>query len=191
MSAEWSPSIAERLNPRLMPRAARAVAGTRWYVVQTRPRAESWATANLERQGYRVFYPRAQKAVRHARAVRRELSPLFPGYVFVQRDISVETWRSVNGTFGVVRLIGCGDTPLPVPRGVVESLMSRAAADGKVDWTASLKPGQAVRVIDGPFGDFFGVLQSLDASGRVRVLLELMGRAVCVDLRYEALAPQA
>ncbi|MEI9886078.1 MAG: transcriptional activator RfaH [Rhizomicrobium sp.] len=165
--------------------------GARWYVVQTQPHAENRAIANLERQGFRIFCPRVRKTVRHARAVKHVFSPLFPGYVFLERDVAVEPWRSVNGTFGVIRLITQGEAPQPVPRGVVEALQSRMGGDGAMNWAPSFKIGQTIRITEGPFADLVGTLEQLDASGRVRVLLDLLGRSVSVALRHEALAPAA
>ncbi len=164
-------------------------ANERWYVVHTQPHAEGRAISNLERQGYRVFCPRTRKTVRHARRITSTLAPLFPNYLFVRLDAKRDLWRSVNGTPGVIRMITQGETPQPVPYGVVEALQSRLSADGTMSWTSSLKIGQAVRISDGPFVDFVGTLEHLDAAGRVRVLLDMLGRSVSVALRCEALAP--
>ena len=169
----------------------RSTLSARWYVVQTQPHAETRAFANLKRQGFDVFCPRVRKTVRHARTLKHVLAPLFPGYVFIKLDISCEPWRSVNGTFGVVRLITQRDTPLPVLRGVVEAMQRRMCDDGAIDWSHSFTVGQLVRIADGPLADFVGTLEQLDASGRVRVLLELLGRSVSVALRCETLAPAA
>jgi len=166
-------------------------ASERWYVVHTRPHAEGRAISNLKRQGYLVFCPRTRKTVRHARKATTTLAPLFPNYLFVQLDISRDHWRSVNGTRGVIRLITQGEAPLPVPLGIVESLQARMGNDGAMNWAPSLKIGQSVRICDGPFADFVGMLEHLDAAGRVRVLLDMLGRAVSVALRREALMPAA
>jgi transcriptional antiterminator RfaH len=155
--------------------------------VQTQPRAESRAAANLERQGFFVFYPRLRKTLRHARVTKQVLVSLFPSYIFVRRDVSAEAWRSINGTFGVVRLVANGDTPRPVPHGVVESLQARATEEGTLDWMATLHVGQAVRIVNGPLTDFCGQLEQLHDSGRVKVLLDLLGRSVSVETNREAL----
>lgn len=60
-----------------------------------------------------------------------------------------------------------------------------------MDWTPTFKIGQAVQIADGPFADFVGKLEHLDAAGRVRALLELFGRHVSVALRCEALIAAA
>ncbi|MGA7675019.1 MAG: transcriptional activator RfaH [Rhizomicrobium sp.] len=163
----------------------------RWYVVYTQPNAESRAMFHLERQGYRIFCARIRKIVRHARRTTSVLSPLFPNYLFLNLDVSLEQWRSVNSTTGVVRLVMQGEAPLPILRGIVEALQSHMGDDGAMDWTPALKIGQPVRISGGPFADLIGTLEQLDAAGRVRVLLDLLGRTVSVALRYEALSPVA
>jgi transcriptional antiterminator RfaH len=165
--------------------------GERWYVVHTQPHAEARAIVNLERQTYPVFCPCMRKTIRHARKLTHTLTPLFPNYLFVRIDVSRDRWRSVNGTRGVVRLITQGDRPLPVPEGIVEALQARMNSEGAMNWSSSFKVGQVVRLTDGPFADFVGTLEKLDASGRVRVLLDLLGRSVFVTLRCEALLPVA
>ncbi len=165
--------------------------GERWYVIHTQPHAENRAIINLDRQGYRIFCPRTRRTVRHARKAATTLAPLFPNYLFVQLDVSRDRWRSVNGTRGVIRLITQGETPEPVPIGIVESLRARMGNDGAMNWAPSLKIGQSVRISDGPFADFVGTLEHLDAAGRVRVLLDMLGRSVSVALRCEALMPAA
>jgi transcription antitermination factor NusG len=63
--------------------------------------------------------------------------------------------------------------------------------DGAIDWTPTFKIGQAVRIAEGPFAELLGTLEHLDAGGRVRVLLDLLGRSVSVALRCEALMSAA
>ena len=163
----------------------------RWYVIQTQPHAESKAAFHLERQCYRVFFPRYTKLVRHARRRTNVLAPLFPGYLFLRLDVSRDRWRSVNGTCGVVRLIMQGEAPQPVPCGIVEALKIQTGADGVMNWAPSFEIGQSVQIAEGPFDGFVGTLERLDAAGRVRVLLDLLGRSVSVALDMQALAPAA
>jgi len=167
------------------------VAGDRWYVAYTQSRAESRAVVHLERQGCIVFWPRYRKTVRHARRKKSVLAPLFPNYLFLRLDASRNLWRAVNGTRSVVGLISQGETPQPLPHGVIEDLIERTIAGGVFDWTPTFKIGQAVRIANGPFADLVGKLEHLDAAGRVRVLLGMLGQAVSVTLRCEALIAAA
>jgi transcriptional antiterminator RfaH len=155
-------------------------------VVNTRPHAEARAAFHLQRQQYRIFLPRIARTVRHARRTQHVLAPLFPTYLFVNLDLSCEPWRSVNGTYGVARLLMEDEAPRPVPRGVIEMLQARMESGD--DGLPVLRVGQAVRVCEGPFMDFVGTLERLDSSGRVRVLLDLLGRSVGVTLQRGALS---
>ena len=167
------------------------VVGARWYVVQTQRHAENQAVSQLERQDYRAFCPRYRKTVRHSRKTKSVLAPLFPNYLFVRLDVSRDHWRSINGTRGVVRLLMQGETPQPVPDDVINGLRAQTRADGTFDWTPNLTVGGPVRIVNGPFVEFLGTLQSLNAAGRVQVLLDLLGRSVSVALRSECLFPVA
>jgi transcription elongation factor/antiterminator RfaH len=164
-------------------------ADARWYAAHTQPRAESRAVYNLEMQGFRVLCPRFRKTVRHARKAKVVLAPLFPNYLFVHFDLSRDRWRSVNGTRGVVHLLMLGGMPQSVPNDFVDGVRARMRADGSVDWRPTLSVGDAVRIADGPFAAFLGTLEYLDAAGRVRVLLDLLGRSVPVHLRCEEIVP--
>ena len=161
----------------------------RWYVVHTQPHRETQAERQLANQGYRAFLPRFLRSRRHARKFETVLAPLFPRYMFVALDLTRDRWRSVNGTLGVERLLMRGSEPEPVPRGLVEQIAEAAGADGVVSCGRELKEGQSVRVTAGPFADLVGQLQSLDDSGRVRVLLEIMGGKVPVLLSETLVVP--
>lgn len=147
----------------------------RWYVVQTIARSEARADMQLRAQGFFTFFPRVQRTVRHARQLRTIQSAAFPGYLFVHLDVGRERWRSVNGTIGVSRLIMAHEAPAPVPEGVVETLISYVDDRGIAHFERDLREGQAVRIKDGPMAQAVGRLVRLDANGRVRVLLEIMG----------------
>src|SRR4029079_6714112 len=122
----------------------------RWYVVRTLPQRELQARIQLINQGFRVFVPRYLKNRRHARKLETVSAPLFPRYIFVVLDRTRDRWRSINGTFGVDRLLTQGGEPQPVPYGVVESLADVADSGGNIQFQFSLERGQAIRVTAGP-----------------------------------------
>jgi transcription antitermination factor NusG len=142
----------------------------RWYVVQTKTGAECTAAHYLAQQGFETFFPHFRRTIRHARQTKTVHAPLFPRYLFITLDLDRDRWRSVRTTIGVVSLVSYrDDTPMPVPVGVVEALMK----------DNSPVAGHRVRIMDGPFVDHIG---TLDADGRVQVLLELMGKAIPATL---------
>jgi transcription antitermination factor NusG len=96
----------------------------------------------------------------------------------------------VNSAFGVASLIMGGEQPMPVPCGVVESLMM-SENSGLVRLNNDPEIGQKVRILSGPFADALCRLVHLDDRGRVRVLLELMGTEVTAQLDRSSVAPAA
>ncbi len=168
--------------------------GPRWFAVHSLPHREAGAQQQLENQGFHTFLPRCLKARRHARKVENILAPIFPRYLFVVLDLDRDRWRSVNGTFGVARLVMMSDDrPHPAPRGVVEALI--ALADSRdvlgFDGGGRLTVGQKVRILAGPFAEQIGLLQRLNDNGRVRLLLDIMGGEIGVTLPSAALVPLA
>jgi transcription elongation factor/antiterminator RfaH len=159
----------------------------RWYVVHTQPHRESRAQAHLAAQGFRTFLPRHRKTVRHARKLKFVSAALFPRYLFVVLDLGRDRWRSVNGTFGVLRLVSGKENPTPVPAGIVESMAAGCGADGHVDLGSSLEIGDRIRVLSGPFADLVGELTRIDGAARVQVLLRLLGGEVPVSIERAVL----
>ena len=155
----------------------------RWLCVQSRPRKESFAAANLRAQSYHCFLPTVSKVVRHARKVQTIRVPLFPRYMFVRLDLSVEPWRPIISTLGVSALVRGLDRPKPVPVGVVEALLAARNAKGLIDFRHEVKVGDRVRIMSGPFFNLVGQLERLDDRGRVEVLISILGgeRSVVTD----------
>lgn len=171
---------------------SRALAGNeKWFLAYTLPKSELKAELHLGAQGFRTYLPQIWKTTRHARQLRTVRAPLFPRYLFVTLDLGRDRWLSVRSTVGVSSLFTTRDgQPVPVPAGIVESLIEQC--DGNVTrLDTRLVKGQHVRILSGPFADFVGTLQRLDATERVQVLLEMMGTSVPVTLHRSALSPAA
>jgi transcription elongation factor/antiterminator RfaH len=160
-----------------------------WFAVQCLARRERYAQQNLFNQQYHTFLPFFMKTVRHARQTRTVYQALFPGYLFIRLDLNVDRWRSVNGTFGVSRLVMSGERPAVVPDGIIENLINHADEKGSVRLDDGLKVGQSIKIVAGPMTDLIGELLSLDDNGRVRVLLEIMSGKIVVTLNREHLHP--
>jgi transcriptional antiterminator RfaH len=159
----------------------------RWFVVQTQSRrglqAEQQLVTNI------TEYSARTKSRRHARKFEIVSAPLFPGYLFVILDLDRDRWRSVNGTYGVDRLLTRAGVPEPVPHGLMEQLLAVTDAEGIVRHHPNLQYGQMVRVSAGPFANLVGRLQQLGDSGRVRILLEVLGGKVPVLLSEDCVVP--
>jgi len=85
----------------------------------------------------------------------------------------------------VTNLVMRGDLPHPVPRGVVETMVNSIDRNGLLRLDQGLVVGAQVRLTAGPFAERLGILDRLDGSGRVRVLLELLGGPIPVEVRRE------
>jgi transcription antitermination factor NusG len=158
---------------------------TRWHVVHTQPRREFYAKEQLQRQGFRVFLPKRLRTIRRARMIANVEAAFFPRYLFVELDLTRHPWRRVNGTFGVTSLVMRGDLPHPMPHGIVEMMVNSVDCDGFLRFDQDLIIGAKVRLAAGPFAEQLAILDRLDDSGRVRVLLEILGRPVSVEIRRE------
>src|SRR5215469_3670408 len=163
----------------------------RWYLVHTLPHNERRAQLHLGAQGFRTHFPTIQKTLRHARKLRTVRAPLFPRYIFLILDPGRDRWRSVWGTVGVSSIYTCEDRPVPVPEGIVETLIQNTDEANLALFTSGLTTGQSVRILSGPFANIVGKLERLDGAGRIRVLLDMMGTAVPVALRRGAICPAA
>jgi transcription antitermination factor NusG len=161
--------------------ARRLDEGERWYAVHTLPFGELRAQEQLENQGFRTFLPKRHKTVRHARKLRHVDAAFFPRYLFVGLDLDRDRWRSVNGTYGVSSLVMRAGRPHPVPRGIVEALIASADAHGILLFGDQLKVGGTIRLLAGAFAEQLATLESLDDSGRIRVLLDILGRKVSIS----------
>lgn len=145
-----------------------------WYVVATLPNREKLAAEQLKRQNFTTYFPRRMKTLRHARKSFDRIVSYFPGYIFISLDLNTDRWRSVNGTIGVRSLLMGGEYPLSVPRGVVENFLDVTDDAGFLKPLESLRPGDDVRVLNGPMADMIGKIDRLDGKHRARVLLDML-----------------
>ncbi len=109
---------------------------------------------------------------------------VFPGYLLVQMIMSEESWYVVRNTPGVTGFVGMGNVPTPLrPEEVAQILRRMEAEAPKVKVT--FKPGQKVRIVDGPFNDFIGTVAEIDMDRtKVRVMVSFFGRETPVELDF-------
>jgi len=110
----------------------------------------------------------------------------FPGYVLVQMEMTDETWHVVNGTRNVVGFLGSGGKPRPMPQREIDALKQQIE-DGVE--SPRLKVlfdiGEDVRVIDGPFASFNGVVEEvMEDKGKLIVSVSIFGRPTPVELDF-------
>lgn len=109
---------------------------------------------------------------------------LYPGYIMVQMILSDDSWYVVRNTPGVTGFVGMGNTPTPLRSEAVQGILRRMEASAP-QVRATFKQGQKVRIIEGPFADFIGVVDDIDeARTKVRVLVSFFGRETPVELDF-------
>lgn len=161
-----------------------------WYAVHTHPREEFKALGHLRRQGYTAYLPRYAKVIRHARRSEQVARPFFPRYLFVKLNLAVDGWRAIRSTVGVTDIVCFSEWPAPLPAGVIEALRCQENAYGLIELAtkSSLKPGDPVVVLSGPFAHQLGRCSSVSDDERVAILLDLLGRKVRVVLDADVVA---
>jgi transcriptional antiterminator NusG len=165
----------------------------RWYVVHTYSGYENKVKQNLEHriesmemrdQIYRVVVPdEEQIEIKNGqrRTVKRKM---YPGYVLVQMRLSDDSWYVVRNTPGVTGFVGLGTRPTPLEQDEVKKILKQMEEEApKIN--VNYQVGQAVKINDGPFTDFEGVVDGIDQErGRVRVMVSFFGRDMPVELDF-------
>ncbi len=109
---------------------------------------------------------------------------VFPGYILVNMILTEESWYVVRNTPGVTGFVGMGTQPTPLRPEEVAQILKRMEAEApRVKVT--FKPGERVRIIDGPFNDFRGTVSDIDMErAKVRVMVNFFGRETPVELDF-------
>jgi transcriptional antiterminator NusG len=109
---------------------------------------------------------------------------IFPGYVLVNMILTEESWYVVRNTPGVTGFVGMGNNPTPLRPEEVAQIVKRMEADAPTV-KVTFKVGERVRIIDGPFNDFRGVVSEIDMERtKVRVMVSFFGRETPVELDF-------
>ncbi len=109
---------------------------------------------------------------------------LFPGYIMVQMILTDDSWYVVRNTPGVTGFVGMGNQPTALRPEAVQNILRRMEATAP-QVRATFKTGQKVRISEGPFADFIGVVDTIDEERtKVRVLVSFFGRETPVELDF-------
>jgi transcriptional antiterminator NusG len=109
---------------------------------------------------------------------------IFPGYLLVQMILDDDSWYAVQDTPGVIGFVGMGDKPTPLRPAEVDAIMARMEAEApKIKVT--FEAGEKVRIVDGPFDGFIGMVDSIDMErATVHVMVSFFGRETPVELDF-------
>lgn len=110
----------------------------------------------------------------------------FPGYILVKMILTDETWHIVKETPKITGFVGDKVKPVPVPETEVQKMTNRIAeGQMKPKHKISFSEGENVRVIDGPFSNFSGIVEDVNQDkGKLKVLVSIFGRSTPVELDF-------
>ncbi|RPJ72981.1 MAG: UpxY family transcription antiterminator [Desulfobacteraceae bacterium] len=156
-----------------------------WYVLHTKSRHEVVVFEGLQKKSVEAFLPRVK--VRSTRRDRKALihTPLFPGYLFIRTDLQPRAHLEIVKTAGVVRLIGTSQGPVPVPAETVQSLKIMVASERPITTGSTLRPGDRVMVVQGPFAGVTGTFTRYRSQDRVIVHIDALGQYAAVEVNEE------
>jgi transcriptional antiterminator NusG len=167
----------------------------KWYVVHTYSGYENKVKSALEEKirasGKEdlfgdILVP-SEKVVEMAKGVKRTTSrKFFPGYILINMDLNDESWHLVKSIPKVTGFVGGQETPPTVPDEEIEKI-TRQMEEGAVRPKPKVlfDRGENVRVIDGPFTNFTGIVEEVKPDkGKLRVLVSIFGRATPVELDF-------
>lgn len=169
---------------------------SRWYIVHAYSNFEKKVAESIEEKARqkglehlfeKILVPTEKVVeVRRGRKVDAERK-FFPGYVLVQMEMNEGTWHLVKDTPRVMGFIGgTADKPAPITDKEAEAILRRVADSGDKPKPKTLfEPGEVVRVADGPFADFNGVVEEVNyEKSRIQVAVLIFGRSTPVELEF-------
>jgi len=167
----------------------------KWYGVHTYSGFEHKVKLNLEErirmmgvedQFGEILVP--SEAVVELKNGERKTSTrkFFPGYILVQLELDNETWHIVKDTAKVTGFVGGGTSPPPIPDAEVEKIIVRMEEGAEKPRPKVLyEVGETVRVVDGPFLNFTGVVEDVNSDrGKLKVMVSIFGRVTPVELDF-------
>ena len=168
----------------------------RWYIVHAysnfEHRVKSALEERIERFGLQdkfgeILVPTEEVVEMREGQKRRSERKFFPGYVLVQMEMDDETWHLVKEVPKVLGFIGgSSDRPAPISDREADQILQRVREGvDKPRPKVLFEPGEVVRVTDGPFNDFSGVVESVNyEKSRLQVAVQILGRSTPVELDF-------
>lgn len=167
-----------------------------WYIVQSYSNYEEKVKAallerieraNMKEKFGRVMVPTEEVVEMRDGQKRRSSRRFFPGYVLVEMDLDESSWYLVNSVPRVLGFVGgTSEHPEPITDEEADRILQQVEEGSEKPRPKVLyEPGEVVRVVDGPFNDFNGVVEQVSyEKNRLRVAVQILGRSTPVDLSF-------
>ena len=165
-----------------------------WYVIHTYSGYEKKVKDNLERKVRsmglenvieRILVPEEDEIdVKDGRkrTVRRKI---YPGYVFVEMEVNDRSWYVVRNTPGVTGFVGSATKPVPLEPQEVRRILKSQGIEQEVRPQISVEIGEQVRIISGPFDNFYATITEINnEKGTLKGLIDMFGRETSVEVDY-------
>lgn len=164
-----------------------------WYIIHTYSGHETRVAVNmiqriktmkLEEKVFELLIP-TQNKIQIKRGKKKAIKEkIFPGYMLVKMTLDDDSWLAVRTTPGVTSFVGIGAKPTPLPPEEVKSIQKFMSQEAP-KYKSSFSVGEAVKIIEGPFADFLGTVDTIDeAKGKIHVLVSIFGRETPVELDF-------
>ena len=164
-----------------------------WYVVHSYSGKENKVKKNLEHRAesmnmtdriLQIVVP-TETEIEIKEGIRREVErQVFPGYILIEMIMDEDSWYVVRNTPGVTSFVGMGNKPSPLSQAEVNHIMSRIESD-EPRVKVSFDVGERVRIIEGPFAEFTGVVDTLEPEkGKARVMVSFFNRETPVEVDF-------
>lgn len=166
----------------------------KWYVVHTYAGHENKVLAtlkqkveseHLENKIFDILVPTQDKIEIKGGKKAQVKEKIFPGYILVKMILDDNSWLAVRTTPGVTSFVGIGNKPTPISEKEVASIVKFMTQGAPATFKDVFLPNDTVKIVDGPFSEFIGKVDSVDKErGKVRVLVSIFGRETPVELDF-------
>ena len=167
-----------------------------WYVVQAYSGYEMKVRdalierinlAGLKEKFGEILVPTEQVVELKSGEKKKTERKFFPGYIIIEMDMDDDTWHLVKHTPRISTFVGgTKEKPMPISKQEVDKIINRIEVGEEAPRPKTLfEPGEVVRVCDGPFNDFSGVVEEVDyENSQVKVSVQILGRSTPVQLDF-------
>ncbi|MBU1200615.1 transcription termination/antitermination protein NusG [Patescibacteria group bacterium] len=165
----------------------------KWYILHTQSSRENLTARAIKTRVkalghdeyvFETFIP-TQEKIRISKGKKTTIRErLFPGYLMIKMIVTDASWLAIRTAPGVTGFVGIDNKPTPLPKTEVQAVMAFSKQQAP-KFQANFSVGEAIKIVDGPFTDLLGTVNTIDeAKGKVEILVSIFGRETPVELDF-------